>query len=247
MYHLIPLKQGEIMAPMGVGMLMGDMTQQVPAPVYVWCVEGGKKKILVDAGVEARGRGDFEVRGGGEEGLRKALEGVGLSPGEVEVLVLTHLHFDHTACVRLFENARIYVQRREWEVALSPLPPLRPFYDRGLLEPLEGMDLVLVEGDHELEEGLRLLHLPGHTEGMQGLALRTKTGTVVLASDLLYTYLNLHSPFPHTPFYPPAIIVDLRDWFWSVHKALRVASRKELVYPGHEPSLEGKRLPEGEG
>jgi glyoxylase-like metal-dependent hydrolase (beta-lactamase superfamily II) len=243
-YRLVPLKQAELTVPMGMGMMMGDMTQWVNAPVYVWCVKGGKRKIVVDAGV-GTSAGELRVEGGGEEGLRRALQRVGLSPEEVEVLVLTHLHFDHVACAGLFENARIYVQRKEWEAALSPLPPLRPFYDRSLLEPLEGMDLVLVEGDHELEEGLTLLHLPGHTEGMQGLALRTKAGTAVMASDLLYTYLNLHSPFPHTPFYPPAIHVDLREWFSSVQKVLRIASSRELVYPGHDPSLEGRELPEG--
>lgn len=243
MYTLVPLRQAEITAPMGIGMLMGDMTQRVTAPVYVWYVEGGEKKILIDAGVGASKSEDLEVKGGGEKGLMKALGEVGLSPKEVEVLILTHLHFDHVACAGLFENARIYVQRKEWEAAFSPLPPLRPFYDQRLLEPLEKMDLVLVEGDREVEEGLTLLHLPGHTEGMQGLAFRTKKGTAVLASDLLYTYLNLHSPFPYTPFYPPAIIVSLKEWFWSVWKALRMASSKELVYPGHEPSLEGKRLP----
>ncbi|MEM1981623.1 MAG: N-acyl homoserine lactonase family protein [Candidatus Hadarchaeales archaeon] len=244
MYILVPLKQAEIVAPMGIGMLMGDMTQRVTAPVYIWYVEGSERKIIVDAGVGTSKHEDLEVRGGGEKGLRKALEEVGISPKEVEILILTHLHFDHVACVGLFENARIYVQKKEWETALSPLPPLRPFYDQKLLEPLERMDLVLVEGDHEIEKGLTLLHLPGHTEGMQGLAFHTRKGTAVLASDLLYTYLNLHSPFSYTPFYPPAIIVDLREWFWSVGKALRTASSRELVYPGHEPSLEGKRLPE---
>jgi len=210
----------------------------------VWYVKGAKRKIVVDAGV-GTSVGEFGVVGGGEEGLRRTLHSVGVSPEEVEVLVLTHLHFDHVGCARLFKKARIYVQRKEWETALSPLPPFRPFYDRALLEPLEGMDLVLVEGDYELEEGLRLLHLPGHTEGMQGLALLTRAGTAVMASDLLYTYLNFHSPFPHTPFYPPALYVDLREWFSSVQKVLRVASRKELIYPGHDPSLEGKELPEG--
>ncbi len=246
-YFIKPLKQAGITAPIGVGMMMQDIRQTVTCPVFVWFIEGAKEKILVDAGVSALGEDgkvcDFPVEGGGEEGLRNALNWVGTSPEEIDILILTHLHFDHTACARLFKNSRIYVQKREWETAFNPIPSSRPHYDSTLFGPLENMDLILVEGDHEISDGIKLLYLPGHTQGLQGVALSTKKGTAVLASDLCYTYLNINSPFPETPFYPPGIHVDLTEWFDSMWKVIRIASKRELIYPGHDPSLEGKTLP----
>jgi len=47
-YTLLPLKQAELFVPMGMGMMMGDMTQWVNAPVYVWYMKGAKRKIVVD-------------------------------------------------------------------------------------------------------------------------------------------------------------------------------------------------------
>ncbi len=248
-FTIKPLKVAEIRAPIGVGMMLHDMTQTVDAPVFVWYIEGGREKILVDAGVGDPPKEnplEFSVRGGGERGLRNALEGVNTSPEEIDILILTHLHFDHVAFAKLFKNSRIYVQREEWEAALNPLPTSRPLYDRRLIDPLERLDLVPVEGDWEVSTGLKLLHLPGHTEGMQGVVVSTRLGKAVLASDLCYTYMNLNSPFPHTPFYPIGIYTDLRKWFDSVWKVVRTTTDRKLIYPGHDPTLEDKTLPEEE-
>ncbi len=262
-YRIRPLVQAQITAPLGVAIPLGDMRTFFTAPVYIWYIEGAKEKILVDAGVEAPGPDGlvhgFPIKGGGEKGLLEALSAVGVKPEDIDILILTHLHFDHIACATLFKNAKIYVQKREWKFAFDPIPTARAVYDRKLFEPLEKMDLIIVDGDYEVLEGIKLVLLPGHTKGLQGVAVSTEKGTALLASDHFYTYFNLNpatekatdltgaevkvTPRPDLPFMPPAIHVDLTEWFDSSWKALKTASKRDLIYPGHEPALANKILP----
>lgn len=262
LYRIRPLKQAEIAAPLGVGIMLGDMTKFITAPVYVWYIEGGDVKVAVDAGIEEPKNGfvhGFPVSGGGEAGLRRALDGVGVRPEDIDILILTHLHFDHVACATLFHNARIYIQNREWESAFNPPMHYRLTYDTKLFQPLEDMDLCLVSGDMEVVDGVRLVFLPGHTKGLQGVAVETERGRYLIAGDHFYTYMNLNPPKQPTefvdlkgnkiplqpiqlPFAPLGLHVDLTEWYSSCFKALSVA-RRDRVLPGHEPSLLGKTFP----
>ena len=151
------------------------------------------------------------------------------------------------------------MQKKEWEFAFNPIPTMRAGYHRSQFETLENMDMVLVDGDYELMDGLKLLLLPGHTLGQQGLALSTEKGTAVLTGDLASNYCNLKPeiseitdlkgnkiqllPRPDLPFNPNGVHVNLTDWFDSMWKVVRTASKRELIYPGHEGTLAGRTLP----
>ncbi len=261
MYTIKPLKQADITAPLGVTFMLGDMTKFVTAPVFVWLVDGDKK-ILIDAGIEEPQNGfvhGFPVLGGGEKGLTRALNDAGIKPSDIDILILTHLHFDHVACASLFNNARIYVQKKEWKSAFNPPLHYRLTYDAKLFQPLENMDLCLVNGDKKIAEGVELIFLPGHTKGLQGVAVDTINGKYLIAGDHFYTFANLNPPKEQTeivdsmgnkiqiqpiplPFAPLGLHVDLSEWYDSCFKALTVAERGKIL-PGHEPSLVGKTFP----
>ncbi|MBO8181522.1 MAG: N-acyl homoserine lactonase family protein [Archaeoglobus sp.] len=258
MYTIKPLKQAEIMAPLGVVQMLGDMSSLIVAPVFVWLIEGNDRKILVDAGIQEPVNGfvhNFPVLGGGEKGIREALASAGVKPEEIDALILTHLHFDHVAETELFDNARIYIQKREWKSAFNPPIHYRLVYDVEVIQKIEEMDVCLVNGDFKLDEGIELVFLPGHTQGLQGVKVEAN-GTYLLAGDHFYSFLNLNPPkeqfeledargnkiaippYP-LPFMPPGLHVDLTEWFDSCFKALSVAKRKRIL-PGHDPSLIGK-------
>ncbi|WP_202320298.1 N-acyl homoserine lactonase family protein [Archaeoglobus neptunius] len=262
MYRITPLKMAEISVPIGVVQMMGDMRALVTGPVFVWVIDGGDEKIVVDAGVEEAKNGlvhGFPGKGGGEKSLREALERANMKPEDVDKLIITHLHFDHVANAKLFHNARIYVQKREWESALNPPMHYRQTYDENMILPLEEMDLCLVCGDAEVAEGIRVVLLPGHTKGLQGVSVRTEKGDYLIAGDHFYTYFNFFPPkqqveftdaagnkvqFPPatTPFVPPGLHVDLSEWYESCFKALSTV-RKQNILPGHDPSLDGRSFP----
>jgi len=256
-YRIHPLKVAELTAPVGILSMGGDMQSLMKAPVYIFFLEGGEKKIVMDAGISAPdAQGNvhgFPIVGGGEQGIRSALESVGTAPEEIDILVLSHLHFDHCAGTSLFRNARIFVQKKEWKTAFCPVPTARVYYEQPLFQSIEQMDLVLIEGDCPIADGVSSLFLPGHTEGLQGLAVSTAEGTAVLTGDLCYTYYNLNPsiarmtdldgvelslpPRPDLPFTPPAVHINLTDWYDSVWKAVSTASRRDLILPGHDPAL----------
>uniref|UniRef100_A0A7C3RAL5 N-acyl homoserine lactonase family protein n=1 Tax=Archaeoglobus fulgidus TaxID=2234 RepID=A0A7C3RAL5_ARCFL len=262
MYRIFPLKVAEISVPLGAVVMMGDMRVMTTGPVYVWVIDGGDEKIVVDSGVEEAKDGlfhGFPGKGGGERGLREALEKVNIKPEEVDKLIITHLHFDHVANAKLFTNARIYVQKREWESALNPPLHYRQIYDVSMLYPLEEMDLCLIKGDAEIDKGIKTLLLPGHTKGLQGVLVETEKGDYLIAGDHFYTYLQIFPPkqpihFTDTagitveipassvPFLPPGLHVDLTEWYESCFKALRYVKRQKIL-PGHDPSLEGRVFP----
>ncbi|MEM0353270.1 MAG: MBL fold metallo-hydrolase, partial [Archaeoglobaceae archaeon] len=111
-----PLVQAKIRVPLSVVFFFGSSEYIASGPVYIWLIDAGEK-IVVDAGVAENAM--YPVEGGGEKGVINALEQEKLSPEDVETLVITHLHFDHCANAHLFHNARVYVQKREWEFAMN--------------------------------------------------------------------------------------------------------------------------------
>lgn len=260
MFRIKPLKQAEISVPLGAVAMLGDMRLLASGPVYVWLIEGEDQKIVVDAGVSEPKNGlvhGFPCKEGGEKGLRNALSTAGISPEDVETLIITHLHFDHVANAKLFHNARIFVQKREWESAMNPPMHYREIYEKELFSPLEEMDLCLVNGDFELMKGIRLVLLPGHTKGLQGVLVEAQSGCYLLSGDHFYSYLNVHPPKTpiefedetgqkvsvgsKLPFHPPGLHVDLSEWFESCFKALSLVRRNRIL-PGHEPSIEGQEF-----
>ncbi|MGC8716331.1 MAG: N-acyl homoserine lactonase family protein [Thermoplasmata archaeon] len=262
-YVIKPLVQAYITAPLGVSYLMGDMRTFVTTGVYMFYIEGGDSKILLDSGIEEPGSNGmvhgFPVKGGGEKGTKEALSTIGLKPEDIDILILSHLHFDHTATANIFHNAKIYVQKTEWESAFNAPPHMRGTYDMKYILPLEQIDLALVNGDVDIEGNIKLIQLPGHTKGLQGVAVPTKKGLYLISADHFYTYANINPPKePYTikdlagnniqlspsslPFLPPGLHVDLSEWYSSSLKAISLVKRK-MIIPGHDPTLVGKIFP----
>lgn len=247
-----PLVQARIRVPLSVVFFFGSSEYLVTGPVYIWLING-EEKIVVDAGVAEKTI--YSIEGGGEKGVIKALEKENVKPEEVEKLIITHLHFDHCANVHLFHNARVYVQRKEWNFAMNPPPVLRELYLQSYLEKIESMDLCFVNGDAEIAQGIRVVELPGHTPGLQGIVVRAKSGHYLMASDHFYTFLNIFPPKENleledehgkvtihaqkSPFFPVGLYVSLSDWFESCYKAMALV-RKTRIIPGHDPSIEGR-------
>ena len=109
----------------------------------------------------------------------------------------SHLHFDHTGGNAQIPNARLVVQRREWEAGHDADQIARQFYIPHDYE--HGHDMLLVDGEHDLFGDGRVVCLPtyGHTPGHQSLRVRLDCGDVVLTGDACYlrrTLEELHLP-----------------------------------------------------
>ncbi|MEO8457487.1 MAG: MBL fold metallo-hydrolase [Chloroflexota bacterium] len=137
-------------------------------------IRGAGKTVLVDTGCGSkvyRAPGAMGIDGGA---LAPALLGNGILPSDIDVVLNTHLHFDHCGgntwnddgSVRpTFTRARYIIQKGEWDAAMHPNDRTRGTYLSENFEPLEAAkQLELVDGDAEIVPGVRLVRAPGHTE-----------------------------------------------------------------------------------
>ncbi|WP_038056658.1 MBL fold metallo-hydrolase [Thermus amyloliquefaciens] len=168
----------------------------------------------------------YDTLGFGErEGLYDRLNDLGIPPERVEVVVVSHLHFDHAANVDLFPWAEVILHPREWahaeRVARNPLEDPACLYP--LLPLLERLHLKEVATEEEIMPGLRLLHLPGHTPGLLGLEVE---GMGVLVSDAVKSRFDLEGP-PAPPCWNPKLALESRA-------RIREYPR---IFPGHDTPL----------
>jgi glyoxylase-like metal-dependent hydrolase (beta-lactamase superfamily II) len=120
-----------------------------------------------------------------------ALRAAGFDPGSVDLVAMSHLHFDHAGGLlledgaRAFPRARIVAQRAEWEIALGDNPRLVASYDQPELRLVrdwgsEGW----AEGERGLLPGVAVVPTGGHSAGHQVIVVRGKRRTVAFFGDL---------------------------------------------------------------
>jgi len=169
------------------------------------------RRVLIDTGFS----GGRSMTGPGFSNFVRSdqlLERHGIPPAEIETLVLTHLHFDHAGNIDAFPNARIYVQRYEYE---SWKQVIAEFGAEGVTKdkwPFSSLDIenfksldaaiaagrvTLLDGDVELCDGVTCrLAKDTHSFGIQWLEVSTSGGRYALAGDVCYTYFNAERMWP---------------------------------------------------
>jgi N-acyl homoserine lactone hydrolase len=121
--------------------------------------------------------------------LRDQLEALGVDPGTIDYLGLSHLHVDHVGNLELFPDSTVLLQEAEYAAGFGPdaealtlIPETYAALDRNRVRT--------VSGDHDLfgDGSVVLTALPGHTPGHQGLlVVLRETGPVLIAGDIAYT------------------------------------------------------------
>jgi len=118
------------------------------------------------------------------------LASVGLKPDEINYVVLTHLHQDHTGGIVDVEGATFVCQRAEMEYAKQPdIPAMEREYQINEIQP-DKLKWRLVDGEHDLfgDGKVILIPTPGHTPGSQAVMMRlANTGPVIFAGDAIWT------------------------------------------------------------
>lgn len=175
MYRISPVRCGTLSIPKDATTYLTDRDAELVFPVYAFLlrpVDESDPTVLVDAGVRAadsaymRSEGrEVGPPGGGPEPLVDGLAEHDLAPADVDYLVLTHLHHDHVANVRLFSDAELLVQRAEWEAARNPVPVLSGVYVEEDLESVETADPTLLDGGYRLHRDVELRHSPATRRG----------------------------------------------------------------------------------
>ena len=116
--------------------------------------------------------------------LVQALADRGMSPNDIDMVVLTHAHWDHVQNVDIFKNAQVAVGADELEYAKDPHPT--DWATSGyFLDMLNRRDVLAVADGQELAPGVRILGTPGHSRGHVSVVAETPAGSVALTGDAL--------------------------------------------------------------
>lgn len=205
---------------------------------YIWAVQGGGQTIVFDCGVRPALAAERKLKG--YVSPDRALARIGIEAPKVEHLVISHMHFDHDGGIELFPNAKIYVQRKEYDFwvydPISRRPPYAAVADsvaNKQFANLRGSDrLVLIDGDQKLLPGVELLLTPGHTPALQSMAVKTAKGLAILTSDCAH----IHRSFVEDN--PSCLITDLPAWL-NTYARLRekVKGNLNMLFPGHDKDM----------
>jgi len=182
-----------------------DADNCIPQATNCVLVQTPERNILIDTGYGSKLRDKERASLQAEAGdpIVKSLEAKGLTPADIDLVILSHLHFDHAGggiraqedrLVTTFPRAEYVVQQLEWEIATAGYPELRAAYPQENIAPLKDSgQLRLVDGDVEITPGIRGRITGGHTSGQQALFIESDGQTAVYLADACPTWRHLPS------------------------------------------------------
>jgi len=156
--------------------------------------------------------------------LLEALAAQGLTPGDIDLVVLTHAHWDHVQNVDLFAHAPVYLHPDELRYCQRPHPNdwATPAWTWDVLGRMQVREIS--EGE-ELIPGVSVVHLAGHSAGSIGVTVRNEEGLSLVSGDALhYASVALNRQ-------PPLVFWDAAQAQASIDRAVTMA---DVIYPGHD-------------
>lgn len=236
------LNTGTSQVDKSVGILFTDCGKIMKIPNIVFLLEG-EKKIIVDTGFESPERTwrvhRQKVWRDKNQEFPAIFKEIRLNPAEVDMVIFTHLHYDHCGNNHLFPKARFIVQREELRYAFVPMPGEETAYFSPLIgekPSFWGTRFEIIEGDRQICPGVRVIATPGHTPGSQSVLLDTEKGTYCLAGDTVFFHENIEKNIP------VGFTSSRLDWFSSVEKIKKMSDH---IIPSHDPKIfEKNKYPE---
>ncbi|MCB2053192.1 MAG: N-acyl homoserine lactonase family protein [Geminicoccaceae bacterium] len=214
-----------------------DPHDAAPMPIdyFLWVIRDGQRTIVVDTGFDeaegaARGRAITHHP-------RAALALLGVDAGQVEDVIVTHLHYDHAGTLDAFPRARFHLQEAEMAYAtgycMAHEALRHPYSVEHVVQMVRCVysgRVRFVRGDAEIAPGVTVHLIGGHAKGVQAVRVETRSGPLVLASDTAHFYENLER---HRPF---IITHDVEATLRGYDRLRALAEgRLERVVPGHDP------------
>lgn len=176
----------------------------------------------------------------------------GVGPRDVDLVINTHLHFDHAGgnthiengrAVPTFPRAQYVVQRGELEHATAPTERDRASYFPENFQPITEAGLWdLSQGDQQILPGISVARIPGHNADIQAVQLTGGNKTLTFVADLLATRHHIALPWiPAYDLYPMQTLETKRSWL------RRMVNENWIVVFGHDPDVAAATLHERDG
>ncbi|HET6842100.1 MAG TPA: MBL fold metallo-hydrolase [Candidatus Angelobacter sp.] len=164
-------------------------------------VRTGRQNVLIETGIGNKlPEKQKKIWESGEK-LLENLHAAGLAPEDIDIVINSHLHFDHCGwntiykngtAVATFPNAKYYAPEGEWKHGSLQLERDRVSYISDNYDPLiRSGQMQLITGEAEIAPGISVAPWPGHTRHMQAIMLRSGGKTACYISDLIPTTWHL--------------------------------------------------------
>lgn len=238
--HLYALTCGWLTGSLA-GFLEGEEGRlRVPVPCFL--IDHPRGKVLFDSGLHVELQHDPEARLGwlaklfevdfhpGEE-VAARLARIDIDAGAVDYLVNSHLHFDHVGGNAAIPNARLIIQRAEWQAGRQD-----DLVETNAYNPADydlGHDVHQIDGEHDLFGDGTVVCIPtyGHTPGHQSLRVRLAQREIVLTGDACYLRRTLEE------MHLPAVVHSREAMLGSLRRLRQLQAAGAEIFYGHDPEF----------
>jgi glyoxylase-like metal-dependent hydrolase (beta-lactamase superfamily II) len=176
--------------------LIPDDKNRVASGLNSVLVRTGEKNILIETGIGNKLSDKMVQIFGQPAKLLESLSAAGLSPDDIDIVINSHLHFDHCgwntirqsgAIAATFPNATYYVQEGEWKHAHEGQRDSVSYLHENYDPLVESGRMKLLRGNQEIVPGVSVEVFPGHTRDMQAVLVQSGGKTACYISDLIPT------------------------------------------------------------
>jgi glyoxylase-like metal-dependent hydrolase (beta-lactamase superfamily II) len=244
---------GVVPRPLWERRIAPDERNRIPLALRCLLVEAPNALVLVDTGVGNKESERFhEIYGienaGSPTRLEDGIRAAGFAPSDVEIVISTHLHFDHAGgntmrtpegeIVPSFPTARYIVQRRELEFAYRDNERIRASYVRENFGPLHDIGKwEVVEGEARITRGVRVIPTPGHTPHHQSVLVESEGQVACFLADVCPTTAHLPLPWIMAYDLEPLVTLESKRSLWS-----RAKEEEWLLVFEHDPLVAWGKL-----
>ena len=177
-----------------------DDKNLVPTGLNSVLVRTGDKNILIETGIGNKLPEKMAQIFGQPAKLLERLNATGVAPEQIDIVINSHLHFDHCGWNTVRENGAIkptfpratyYVQEGEWKHAHEGLRDSVSYLHENYDPLVESGQMRLLGGNQEIAPGVSVEVFPGHTRDLQGILIQSGGKTACYISDLIPTSMHL--------------------------------------------------------
>jgi glyoxylase-like metal-dependent hydrolase (beta-lactamase superfamily II) len=246
---------GVVPKPLWEKRIPADERNRIQLGMRTLLIEHASGLVLIDTGAGNKENDKFKdiygIENEGSNGrtsLEDGLAQLGVTPGDVSIVINTHLHFDHAGgntyideagnVEPSFPNARYIVKRGEYDYAMHPNErTAASYFERNFLPVVRDSKFEFVVREKEIVKGIRVVPTPGHTPFHQSVLIESEGERGFFLADMLPT--SAHLPLPWIMGYDVEPLVTLE----TKRRILRQAEEEEwLLIFEHDATVPWGRI-----
>lgn len=222
--------------------VQADELNRVSVSCNSLLVRTGRENVLIETGIGNKLAEKMKSIYRTEEKLLQNLHATGTAPEDIDIVINSHLHFDHCGwntvykngvAVATFPKARYYAQEGEWKHGSLQLERDRVSYISDNYDPLiRSGQMQLLNGEAEIVPGISVALYPGHTRNMMAIFIRSGGKTACYISDLIPTTWHLDVTWVMAYDLFPLETIENRKRYYS-----RAVPEQWLTIFTHDPEI----------